>query len=188
MIFLFLLLSFLQVGLFSYGGSEGSLALLQHEIVEQQHWLTSDEFAQLLALSNVLPGDFAIQFAAYVGYVALTGKGFWAVIGGSLTATMAVALPSVFWSECCERLRGIFSNNDIKESMLTLLRPLAPGIVLAAILLLCNQHIFGSLNLDKWEFITSIFLFVATLLGITLFRVKPLFMLLLCGIAGIILY
>ena len=65
MIFLFLLLSFLQVGLFSYGGSEGSLALLQHEIVEQQHWLTSDEFAQLLALSNVLPGDFAVQFAAY---------------------------------------------------------------------------------------------------------------------------
>lgn len=188
MLFFFLFLSFVQVGLLSYGGSEGSLALLQHEIVEQHHWLTSEEFAQLLAVSNVLPGDFAVQFAAYTGIVALTGMGFWAVLGGSLTATVSVALPSVFWSECHAWLRNIVSNRDIKESMLTLLRPLAPGIVLAAILMLCTHDIFGSPNEDIWDFIISIFLFVSTLTGITVFRIKPLAMLLLCGVAGIILF
>ena len=58
---------FTKVAMFSWGGGPASLGLMQREVVSAG-WLSPDEFADDIALSNALPGPTAPQASAYVGY------------------------------------------------------------------------------------------------------------------------
>ena len=63
------------------------ISLLESELVAKRKWLGSDEFLNVVAIAESTPGPVAINAATYVGYKL---AGFW----GSLSATVAVALPS----------------------------------------------------------------------------------------------
>lgn len=60
--------SFCKVGLLGYGGGPGSVGLIQAEVVGTRHWMTPDQFAQVLAVGNALPGPLATKLAAWVGF------------------------------------------------------------------------------------------------------------------------
>lgn len=188
LIYFFLFFSFFQVGLFGYGGSEGLLSLLQHEIVVEHGWLTSAEFANMLAVCRILPGEYGVQFATFVGYTALSEFGFFAALSGSLAAVVGLSLPSLLLTLVSEQHFVKFVSVDVRQNMMSLLRPLAPGLVAASILMLINEENFSSPTSEPWQFGVSIFLFLATLVGTRLFRFNALFMLLLCGVAGALLY
>ncbi|WP_068676862.1 chromate transporter [Oceanobacillus sp. Castelsardo] len=51
-----------------YGGGPATIPLLQHEVVDKYGWFTNQEFSELVALGNALPGPIATKMAAYVGY------------------------------------------------------------------------------------------------------------------------
>ena len=70
------------------------------------------------------------------------------------------------------------------EGVLTLMRPLVPGLMAAAVLLLCTSGTFGTPKETPWQFGITLFLFFATLIGSALFRINSLVMIALCGIAG----
>ncbi len=72
MIYLQLLLSYLKIGFFGFGGGYAMLSLIQNEIVVQRGWLTSEQLTDIIAISQVTPGPIAINSATYVGY-AVTG-------------------------------------------------------------------------------------------------------------------
>lgn len=184
-IYLFLLLSGLQTGLLGYGGPEAMLAFAEHEFVVRHEWLTAAQFADIVALSRVTPGPAALNAATMAGYAALfqTG-GFWAAMGGGAVGTLAVASPSLGMAALVERVRRNQRWRHIADSVLLVLRPLAPGIVAAAALLLVNADSFGVPGETPWQFGISLFLFLTTLAGTTYYRFHPLFMLLLCGTAG----
>ena len=82
-----LFLVMFKIGLFTFGGGYAMISLLESELVSKRKWLESDEFLNVVAIAESTPGPVAINAATYVGY-KLTG--FW----GSLSATVAVALPS----------------------------------------------------------------------------------------------
>ena len=88
MIYLQLFLSYLKIGFFGFGGGYAMLSLIQNEIVEQQGWITAQQFADIVAVSQMTPGPIAINSATYIGY---TVGGFW----GSVVATFAVCLPAL---------------------------------------------------------------------------------------------
>ena len=67
MIYLQLFLSFLQIGLFSFGGGYAALPLIQNQIVSLHHWLSPDEFNHLITISQMTPGPIAINSATFVG-------------------------------------------------------------------------------------------------------------------------
>ena len=56
MIFLYLFITFFEIGLFGFGGGYGMLSLIQHETVEHWHWLSSSEFTDIVAISQMTPG------------------------------------------------------------------------------------------------------------------------------------
>ena len=82
-----LFLVMFKIGLFTFGGGYAMIGLLESELIAKRKWLESDEFLNVVAIAESTPGPVAINAATYVGYKL---AGFW----GSLTATVAVALPS----------------------------------------------------------------------------------------------
>ncbi|WP_261131449.1 chromate transporter [Bacillus sp. Marseille-Q3570] len=83
-----LFLAFFRVGIFGYGGGPSSIPLVHKEVVEHYGWFTDDEFGDLLALGNTLPGPIATKLAGYIGY---------RVAGpiGMINAVVATILPSI---------------------------------------------------------------------------------------------
>ena len=79
--------TFAKIGLFTFGGGYGMIALVQDECVDKKKWITDDEFATVLTIAESTPGPIAINCATYTGY-AQGG------ILGSIAATFGVVLPS----------------------------------------------------------------------------------------------
>ena len=88
MIYLQLLWVYLKIGTFGFGGGYAMLSLIQHEIVDLHHWLTPQQFTDVVAISQMTPGPIGINSATYVGY-AVTQS-----VWGAVLATVAVCLPS----------------------------------------------------------------------------------------------
>ena len=97
MIYLYLFITFFEIGLFGFGGGYGMLSLIQGEVVHHWHWMTTGEFTDIVAISQMTPGPVGINSATYCGYTAVVNAGYSVPIGilGSLTATFALVLPSL---------------------------------------------------------------------------------------------
>lgn len=87
MIYIQLFLSFLQVGMFSFGGGYAAMPLIEHQIVELHQWLSYTEFTDLITISQMTPGPIAINSATFVG-IKIAG------IPGAVVATLGCVLPS----------------------------------------------------------------------------------------------
>lgn len=83
-----LLVAFLKVGTFGYGGGPSMIPLIQQEVVETHGWMSVDEFIDVLGMGNALPGPIAIKMSAYIGYTVGAKAG--GVGGGILGATAAL--------------------------------------------------------------------------------------------------
>lgn len=86
MIYIQLLLSFLKIGLFSFGGAYGAIPLIQ-DVVITNHWADAEMFANLIALSESTPGPIMVNMATFIGSQQ---AGLW----GAVLATAGVVLPS----------------------------------------------------------------------------------------------
>ncbi len=87
MIYIQLFLSFLQIGLFSFGGGYAAMPLIQNQVVDTYHWLSMTEFTDLITISQMTPGPIAINSATFVGMKI-------ADIPGAVIATLGCILPS----------------------------------------------------------------------------------------------
>ncbi|WP_019121827.1 chromate transporter [Brevibacillus massiliensis] len=84
-----LVLGMFRVGIFGYGGGPSVIPLFRYEAVSKYRWLDDDEFGEILALANTLPGPIATKMAAYLGY-KLKGS------AGAAVAVLAHILPTSF--------------------------------------------------------------------------------------------
>lgn len=188
LLFLLLFLSFAQVGLLGLGGNAGSQALLEHEIITLHHWLTPAQLSDLMVFCRTLPGGTGLNAATLTGYLAASARfGFWGTLGASLISVVGLALPAAAWTALITKLKDHKRYQSLLDSLLVLLRPMIPGLIIAAAVLMMRADNFGSPTENPWNFWVSIFLFVATLIGTGVYRFNALFMILVCGVAGCIL-
>ena len=177
MIYLQLFISYLKIGFFGFGGGYAMLSLIQHEIVEQQGWITASQFADIVAISQMTPGPIAINSATYIGY---TVAGFW----GSVVATVAVCLPALTVMLALTKYFLRLKDNRYISGMLMAMKPVVIGMILAAaLLLILPQHGSQSSFIDHWSWI----LFAATLYA-SYRKVNPILLIVLSAIAGILIY
>ncbi len=185
MIFLLLPFHFFLIGLTAFGGEYALLAFLQSLLVDNREWLTPEQFADLVALSQVCPGATGLNAALWSGYAAASGQwGFWPAVGGATLAAVGLSLPSFIFTAAVTRLKKNKLAAYVLETVLSLLRMLLPGIIAAAALMLLNEGNFGLPGVNPWQFGVSVFLFVATLVGTVVYKFNAIFMTLLCGVAG----
>ena len=67
---------FLRLGLTAFGGPAAHIALLHHEVVKRRGWIQEREFAQLLAITNLIPGPNSTEMAIHVGLRTAGWRGF----------------------------------------------------------------------------------------------------------------
>ncbi len=189
MIFLSLFLTFLQIGLFGFGGGYGMLSLIQSETVVRHAWLTSAEFTNIVAISQMTPGPIGINSATYCGYTAVRNAGYGELMGvlGSATATLALVLPSFIIMVLVCRMFMKYIHSQTVQSVLSGLRPAVVGLIGAAALLLMNAENFSSPLQNPWQFGVSIALFVATYVGTQALKINPIRMIAWAAFAGLML-
>ncbi|MGM0975732.1 MAG: chromate transporter [Bacillota bacterium] len=81
-------MAFFRVGILGYGGGPSSIPLVHKEVVDKYKWMDTDEFGDVLALGNALPGPIATKMAGYIGYRV---GGFL----GMVTALAAAMVPTI---------------------------------------------------------------------------------------------
>ena len=190
MLYLELFLTFFQIGLFGFGGGYAMLSMIQGEVVSNHHWISSCEFTDIVAISQMTPGPIGINSATYVGYTAAINAGYspvWGVLG-SMTATFAVVLPSFILMIAISRFFLKYQKHPMVEAVFRGLRPAVVGLLAAAALLLMTAENFGNFQTDTYQFIVSICIFLVAFIGTRKYKVSPILMIVLCGIAGWILY
>ena len=174
MIYWQLFWTYCKIGLFGFGGGYAMLSLIQHEVVEKQAWLSTQEFADIVAISQMTPGPIGINSATYIGYT-VTGN-----VWGSVVATFAVCLPSFIIVLLIARAFTKFRTNKYVDDAFKGLRPVTVGLIASAALLLMNKENFVDYK--------SIIIFIIAFILTKFVKVHPMLMILLAGISGLLLY
>lgn len=189
MIFLELFITFFQIGLFGFGGGYGMLSLIQGEVVHNHGWLTTSEFTDIVAISQMTPGPIGINSATYCGYTAVhnAGFGYGMSVLGSATATVALVLPSFILMVLIVKILMKYMQTQAVQSVFTGLRPAVVGLLAAATLLLMTQENFSAPDVNPWQFWISCFLFAASFVGTKYFKINPIRMICYAGAVGLLL-
>lgn len=171
MIYLQMLLTFMKIGLFSFGGGYAILAMIHQDVVVKNAWLTQSQFVDVVAISQMTPGPIAINAATFIGYQR-------GGIFGALLCTFGVILPSlvimliVTISYLKLKRQPWFKNVFVKLRLLSL------GLIAAALIM-----VFGDAVRDLF----SIIVFLLCLLATWRFKLNPFTMLIVAAIIGMLL-
>lgn len=182
MLYLQLFYTFFKIGLFGFGGGYAMLSMIQGEVVTRYGWLTSQEFTDIVAISQMTPGPIGINSATYVGFTA-TGS-----VWGSIIATLAVVLPSFILMLAISKFFLKYQKHPVVEAVFSGLRPAVVGLLASAALVLMNAENFSSPKEDMYSFIISCLIFLIVFIGTRKYKINPILMIVVCGIAGLILY
>lgn len=187
MIFLQLFYTFFKIGLFGFGGGYAMISMIQGEVVTRHEWLSSTEFTDIIAISQMTPGPIGINSATYVGYSAVVNAGYSHAIGilGSTVATVSVVLPSFILMVLISKFFLKYQKHPIIASVFKGLRPGVVGLLAAAALVLMNGENFGTYN---WQILTSILLFAGTFIASYRYKVNPILLIVVCGFIGFITF
>ncbi len=145
MIYLDLLIGFLEVGLFSFGGAYAAIPLIR-DVVLAHGWLDDEMLTYMIAISESTPGPIMVNMATYIG----SEKGG---LPGAIIATTAVVLPAFFIVLLIMVVMKKFLKNRYVKAALTGLKPCIIGIILAtgAFMILKNS---GIVSPGKPDFLT----------------------------------
>ena len=187
MIYLQLFLSFLQIGLFSFGGGYAAMPLIQDQVVTRYGWLSMAEFTDLITISQMTPGPIAINSATYVGYtVGAQAGNEWCGILGAALATFAVCLPSLTLMLLITRFFLRLKQNPLVEGAMKGMRPVVIGMIASAALLLMFPHSKAPDEqnfIDGWSWALFGGVFISSVK-----KVNPILLIALSAAAGILIY
>ena len=148
-----LLIGFLKVGLFAFGGAYGAIPLIR-DVVLSYDWIEDEMLTYMIAVSESTPGPIMVNLATYVGS---SQAGF----RGALIATTAVVLPSFIIILLIVILLKKLLKTPYVQAVLRGLKPCIIGIILATGIFMILQHSTGSpgaFSLDRTAIIMTIVL------------------------------
>lgn len=204
MIYLELTFTFFKIGLFSFGGGYAMVPLMEREIAAHG-WLIAQEFADIVAISQMTPGPIAVNAATYIGFRV-------AGIIGSAAATIGVFLPSLILVLLVARFLQKFKASRGVEGILSGIRPATVGLIASAVVFFSQMSILsldassdpgasgqgglGFLGLEPgWILalgsveikLPALAIFLVILLGMRKFGLKPIPAVLLSAALGLLL-
>ena len=179
MILLQLFWSFLQIGLFSFGGGYAAMPLIQAQIVTNHSWLSMSEFTDLVTIAEMTPGPIAVNSATFVG-TKIGG------VPGALVATAGCILPACILVTLIARLYLKYRNLAVLQSVLGSLRPAVVAMIASAgILILISAFWGGTVDLAATNWLmVGIFLGAFLLLRKT--KMNPIAVMVLAGAVNLV--
>ncbi|WP_433938729.1 chromate transporter [Paenibacillus lautus] len=149
-----------RTGILGYGGGPSVIPLLRHEAVVRYNWLSDDEFGEVLALANALPGPIATKMAAYLGY---REKG----VLGAVVAVLAHILPTCIAMIALLSAVTFLSSSKIVAGMIAGVTPVI------AVMLGTMAYEFGEKAVKGLGIYTGIGFFVVSFLLLESIQIHP---------------
>lgn len=160
--------TFFKIGCFTLGGGYAMIPLIEEEIVNKKKWLGKEDFLDLMAISQTLPGVFAVNFSIYIGH-KLRG------LRGSIALALGTILPSFLIILLIALFFTNFSENRLVEAIFKGIRPAVVALIAAPCIRLARTaHIT----------LQNIWLPVFTALAIWLLGASPVYIILIVGVGG----
>ena len=189
MLFAQLFWSFFQIGLFSIGGGYAAMPLIQQQVVDQHAWLTMNQFADIMTISEMTPGPIAINSATFVG-IRVAG------LPGAIVATAGCVLPSCIIVLALAFIYYHFSKLTAVQGVLQGLRPAVVAMIASAglsllVLSLLVLALFGGRELSVGPLgldTVAALIFAAGFLVLRRKSVNPIWIMMASGVAGVALY
>lgn len=117
-------LTFSRIGAFTLGGGYAMVSLIEKEVVDRHAWLSREQYLDILAVSQAMPGIFAMNMASHIGY-KLRG------LRGGLAGAAGVALPSVAAILLIAVFFHAFGDNPVVERIFRGVRPAIVALIAA---------------------------------------------------------
>lgn len=184
MIYLKLFWSFFQIGLFSIGGGYAAMPLIQNQVVDIHGWLSMNEFADVITISQMTPGPIAINSATFVG-IRIAG------IPGAMIATVGCVFPSCIIVLTLAFIYYKYRGLSTVQGVLNGLRPAVVAMIGSAGISLVNlsfwkgKEISGNIqNIDVY----AVVIFVCALVILRKWKINPIIVMLGAGVIGLCIY
>lgn len=171
-IFIKLFLTFFKIGAFSFGGGYAMIPYIQREVIENNKWINSNSFVDIIGISQMTPGPIAVNSATFVGYKV-------AGIIGSISATLGITAVSFILIIIASKLIKKFKESKIWNAALLGMRPVLIALIINA---------FFSLAKTSYVDIKSII--ITLIIGAVLFskKVHPIATIGISAVLGIIMW
>ena len=178
MIYLQLFFSFLQIGMFSFGGGYAAMPLIREQVVSRHGWLDMGEFTNLITISQMTPGPIAINSATFVG-IKIAG------MPGALVATLGCILPSCIIVTIIAYLYMRYRNLDTLQGILGMLRPAVVALIASAGISILITAFFGDSGIKLSSCNPKAVVIFAGCLILLRKRVNPVLVMVLAGIVNV---
>ncbi|MCM1291097.1 MAG: chromate transporter [Prevotella sp.] len=128
-ILLQLFLSFFKIGAFTFGGGWAMISIIEREIVDSHHWIERDEFLDLLAVAQSLPGILAVNIATAVGDNLRKGRGAAIAAFGTILPSFLIILAiAIFLTP------DMIKSNHVISSIFMGIRPAVVALIIAPVI------------------------------------------------------
>lgn len=161
-------LIFSKIGLFTIGGGYAMVPLIESEVVERRKWISKEDFLDLMALAQTVPGIFAVNIAIFIGYKVRGFWGsFWMALGTILPSFLIILLIALFFQQ--------FKHLPAVERIFKGIRPAVVALIAAPTFKMAQ-----SARINRY----NIWIPVASALLIWLLDFSPIYIIILSGMGG----
>lgn len=170
MIYVQIFLAFFIPGILGYGGGPSSIPLIEHEVVDNYEWMTTNAFSEMLAMGNALPGPIATKMAGYIGYEQ-------GGVLGSIIGVFATVAPSMILMLALLGLLMRYKESPRVKRMTNYIRP----IIAVLLGVMTYDFLFSSYDgIGIWQ---TLFIGLLSFFLLEKLKVHPAFV-----IAGALVY
>lgn len=162
-------LTFFKIGSFTFGGGYAMIPLIEREVVDNNKWISKDEFIDIIAISQSFPGARAINSCTFIGY-KIGG------IAGGILGLLGVALPSFLIILLIALAFSKFRDMYIVELIFNGINAAVPLLILVGV---------NSLAQVLPKTATNIIIVIITVLLSVFLNVSPVYIILLSAVYGI---
>lgn len=162
--------TFFKIGLFTIGGGYAMVPLIEEEIVNKKQWIAKEDFIDLLAIAQSVPGVFAVNLSIFIGYKLRKFPGALAMALGTILPSFLIILGIALFFQR-------FKEYEAVENIFKGIRP--------AVVALIAAPTFGmakSAKINKY----NVWIPIVSALLIWLLGVSPVYIIALAGIGGFI--
>ena len=172
MILVKLFLVFLRVGLFAIGGAYSFLPLIEKEAVERYHWLTKEEFLDVLGIVKIFPGAISIKYATFTGYkIAGIAGAIAANLGNLLSPMLLIFFASMIYMK--------YKDIAIVKNAFSMIQLAVFAMIIAVA--------FRAINVAQLTQPRNLMIVIISFILFIYTKMHPAIIIILAGITGIIL-
>ncbi|MFK5882751.1 MAG: chromate transporter [Candidatus Izemoplasma sp.] len=183
---LYLFLIFFKVGLFTIGGGLAAIPLIQEEVI-LRGWLTTSEFANMIAISESTPGPIGVNVATFVGY-----SQFGPI--GSIVATLGIVAPSVTIIIIISHYLNKFREAKIVKGLFVGIRPAVTALILVAAYVIAEVTLVDVPLFDDTNKFSDLFnLYEIIMFGVFMYATNkwnhhPIYYITIAGVVGLFIF